>query len=236
MPIRINLLAEEQYQAELRRRDPLKRAIFGCVMAVLVLLLWFGWLMFRKSMINAGIESQVNALKALEDEAKNALSNLAGVARMERSINELNRLATNRVLWASFLNVLQQAAVEGINVNRVRVDQGYVYQPGEPKTNPPKLSIATEQIKVTITARDYGRPEDQLYARFRAKLLEHPWMKQHLASEQAIVFQGFSAPTPDRDNPAKVFVSFTMQCNFLQKSLSPLPPILTSGKSRGTDR
>ena len=41
MPIRINLLAEEQAAEEMRRRDPIKRALFaGAALAVLML----GWI------------------------------------------------------------------------------------------------------------------------------------------------------------------------------------------------
>ena len=42
MPIHINLLAEAQAAEELRRRDPVKRAIFIGISLVIVALMWSG--------------------------------------------------------------------------------------------------------------------------------------------------------------------------------------------------
>ena len=45
MPIRINLLAEEQYLAEMRRRDPVKRAAWvGGFLGAVAVACW-GWLL-----------------------------------------------------------------------------------------------------------------------------------------------------------------------------------------------
>ena len=46
MPIRINLLAEEQYLVEMRRRDPVKRAAWLGGFVVFLALLWWGSLLY----------------------------------------------------------------------------------------------------------------------------------------------------------------------------------------------
>jgi hypothetical protein len=63
MPIRINLLAEEQYLAEMRRKDPVKRAAYlGGFLAVLALG-WWGWLLYvkgeaKQALANSNTEKQ----------------------------------------------------------------------------------------------------------------------------------------------------------------------------------
>ena len=47
MPIRINLLAEQQAAEELRRRDPVKRAIWVAGFFVVVVVVWSGYLQFK---------------------------------------------------------------------------------------------------------------------------------------------------------------------------------------------
>ena len=49
MPIRINLLNEELAAEELRRRDPVKRAIFIGIFLVALSLVWFSstWLEYK---------------------------------------------------------------------------------------------------------------------------------------------------------------------------------------------
>ncbi len=215
MPIRINLLAEQQYQEELRWKDPLKRAIFGCVLAILMVLSWYGWLMMRHGFANSEIARQEGELKAMADNVGSASGNKDAILKIERNINDLNRMATNRVLWASFMNVLQKNALTKVPINSVQVSQTYEYTAAVMENKRIKsLSSATEHIRVTIAARDYGRREDALYSKFVDQLKEDPWMKKHLAEQGGITLGGFSAPTPDKDKPGEAFQSFTMFCNF----------------------
>ena len=58
--------------------------------------------------------------------------------------------------------------------------------------------------------------EDENANKFKDKLLTHPWFKQYLAKDSPITFKGFSNPTPDKDDPSKVFVAFTMECAFTE--------------------
>lgn len=218
MPIRINLLAEEQYLAEVRRRDPVKRAAYlGGLLAGLALA-WWGWLLFAKGAANRTLEGHKANFTKLEKNAKEVADHQKRTAEIERNIHALHRMVTNRVLWSGCLNALQQVAQEPIQLTRIRVEQGYNVQAAvvSRERGKSKPASSTEVIKLVVTARDYGSA-DQNYIKFKERVEAHPWFKQYLAKENAVTFKGFSNPTPDKDDPNKVFVTFTMECAFTEQ-------------------
>ncbi|MBI5801904.1 MAG: hypothetical protein HZA92_14430 [Verrucomicrobia bacterium] len=215
MPIRINLLAEEQYLAEMRRRDPVKRAAWlGGFLAVLALS-WWGWLIFSKGLANQSLEGHKTSFTRIEKSAKEIADHQKRTGEIERNIHALHRMVTNRVLWSGCLHALQEITRDPIQVTRIQVNQGYTLQPAvlSKERGKSKSASSTEVIRLVVTARDYGAA-DQNYIKFKERVEEHPWFKQHLVKENAITFKGFTDPTPDKDDPGRVFVTFTMECAF----------------------
>lgn len=219
MPIRINLLAEEQYLAEMRRRDPVKRGAWLGGFLVVLMLLWWGWLLFSKHNANTALAGHEASFKRIEAKAKETGDLIKKAGDVERNIHSLNRMATNRVLWSGCLNALQECTLEQIQVTRIRAEQSYNVQAAvlSKERGKSKPASSTERIVLVIAARDYGRPEDESSIKFKDKILGHPWFKQYLARENPISFKGFSNPTPDKDDPSRVFVSFTMECAFTEQ-------------------
>lgn len=214
MPIRINLLAEELHAAEMRRRDPVKRAVLLAVVIVGSVIAWYLSLLAQKGLKSAAVARNKAELAALEDESKTAREALGGVTELEKRINQLNNLATNRVLWGSFLNAMQKVVLPEVPVTQLRVSQTYDIEPARMNGRVPQPAMSTEFITVTVTARDYGKPAEQLYDRFRQQVLANDLMKQHLDEEKGITFESFGGPTPDRNDASKSFVPFTMRMNF----------------------
>lgn len=216
MPIRINLLAEEQYLAEMRRRDPVKRAAWLGGFLVCLMLGWWGWLLFSKTLANTAVAGHEASFKRVEKAAKETGEHIKRAGELERNIHLLNRMATNRVLWSACLNALQECALDQIQITRIRTEQSYQLTPAvaSKERGKSKPATAAERIVVVIAARDYGRPADENSIKFKDKLQNHAWFKQYLAKENPISFKGFSNPTPDKDDPSRVFVSFTMECAF----------------------
>ena len=85
------------------------------------------------------------------------------------------------------------------------------------KNNIPMPAPAIQHIVVNITARDYGRPEEQLYNQYRQNLLAHEWLKAQLDEDSAITFEPFGTRTPDRNDPSRSFLPFTMKVNFKKR-------------------
>ena len=77
MPIRINLLAEALAEEDLRRRDPVKRAIYGGALLVALSLVWFSsiWLTYvvEKQSLNRvedAIQAHTNDYAQVQSNAK----------------------------------------------------------------------------------------------------------------------------------------------------------------------
>lgn len=216
MPIRINLLAEEQYLAEMRRRDPVKRAAWLGGFLFCLMLGWWGWLLFSSHNAKSAMAGHEASFQRIEKAAKETGDQIKKAGDIEKNIHSLNRMATNRVLWSAAMNALQECVLDQIQVTRIRVEQSYNVVPAvlSKERGKSKPASSTERIVLVIVARDYGRSEDEGSTKFKDRIKDHPWFKQYLATENPISFKGFTKPTPDKDDPTRVFVSFTMECAF----------------------
>lgn len=219
MPIRINLLAEEQYLDEMRRRDPVKRGAWLGGFMVFLMLLWWGWLLFSSHNAKNSLAGHEASLKRIEGKSKDTGDQIKKAGDIEKNIHGLNRMATNRVLWSACMNALQECTLEQIQITRIRADQNYNLVPAvlSKERGKSKPASSSERIVLMITARDYGRPEDESSIKLRDKILGHPWFKQHLAKENPISFKGFSNPIADKDDASRVYISFTMECAFAEQ-------------------
>src|SRR6202142_956508 len=136
MPIRINLLAEAQAAEDLKRRDPIKRVIFGGVLVVALMLAWWSWLQLRVmvanqrlSQVQAQIQSHTNAFQVV-------LVGQRKIAEAKQNLAALQKLTNNRFLQGNLLEALQHATVPGVQLMRLRVDQTYIAtQAGASVTN-----------------------------------------------------------------------------------------------------
>ncbi|HEY6226588.1 MAG TPA: hypothetical protein VI282_05640, partial [Verrucomicrobiae bacterium] len=129
MPIRINLLAEQQAAEEARRRDPIKRAlVMGGVFIVFTLL----WTLMTHMQVKARRMEYANEetkFKQLEDNSKAVRGVQADIGDFERRLVSLDRYSTNRVLWANMLDAMQRATMDQIRLKSIIVNQKYLTNP-----------------------------------------------------------------------------------------------------------
>src|ERR1051326_3894154 len=176
MPIRINLLAESQALEELRRRDPVKRTIWGGGVLVAVLLGYSIWLQLGAMRA----KREVNALEANKAAKKGEYQHVKDDQKKLGEVNfklaKLLQLSTNRFLNGSVLNALQQTTVDDVQLIHFRVEERYVLTPEVPaQTNderviPAKPATIKEQIKLTFEARDTSGTGGEQVAKYRAML------------------------------------------------------------------
>ena len=169
MPIHINLLAEAQAAEELRRHDPVKRAIFIGATLVVLSLVWSGIVKIntfleqeRYAGVQGAINAQTNAFQQVE-------VNLKKIAAIRLKLTALQKLQAARFLQGNLLDALQHATVEGVQLTHLHLDQSYVFNAGKPaQTNdsrviPGKPATVKEKIIVRLEARDYSaNPGDQV--------------------------------------------------------------------------
>src|SRR5438093_6617785 len=138
MPIRINLLAEQQAADELRRRDPVKRATWVGGFLVGVLAVWSGYLQVRLMAATSEVNRYESEWKKLESAYKKVSANMEAAAEAERKWAALQALATNRFLWANALNALQfvMVTVDEFQITALKTSQTYIItDPVKPSTN-----------------------------------------------------------------------------------------------------
>lgn len=218
MPIRINLLAEAQAAEEMRRKDPVKRAMWVGALLVLVMLVWSSSLQL-KSMLARG------ELSRIEGELSTRSNDFRTVLEQQQQLNEVNMklqslasLATNRMLFGNMLDALQHSVVQDVQLVRMRADQNYVIADAlKPKTNtagkitPGRPATATEKITVTLEARDTAPvPGDQVN-KYRGAIAEYAYFKQAMTTNE-VRLANMSAPQKGLDG--KPFVLFTLECKY----------------------
>ncbi|HUA37044.1 MAG TPA: hypothetical protein VMA35_01440 [Candidatus Sulfopaludibacter sp.] len=209
MPIRLNLLAEAQAAEALRRRDPIKRVVFGGVLVVALIFAWWSWLQLRVmvanaslSQIEAQIQSHTNAYQVVlvgEKKITEAKGNLAA----------LQQLTNSRFLQGNLLNALQYATVPGVQLVRLRLDQTYQANQGTgSRTN---ITI-TEKIVLSLDAEDSSsNPGDQVN-RFKDAISDEPYFEAQLGKTNVVRLTNLSAPQADANG--KPSVLFTLQCAY----------------------
>ena len=224
MPIRINLLADALAAEELRRKDPVKRAIWIAVLIVSLIAIWS--LMLQSKIILAS--SKLHTIEAdwqsIVKPFELVQKNQAELVQFERNLSALQQLRTNRFLWGSSLNTLQQIVVEGVRVTRLRAEQTYTQTEGTPdRTNELRIlrgrpGVATERMVLTIEARD-STPKSVGRVKFTEALANSSFFQ---SSGQKTNVLTMNAPPPSNDplSPSGTSAPFTLQCVFPEKERS----------------
>jgi len=222
MPIRINLLAEQQAAEEMRRRDPVKRATWASAFLIGILVLVSGYLQFQLMAAMRAVNRSESEWKRIESDFTKITSNLNKTAEAERKWAALQSLATNRFLWAPPLNALQyvMVSVDDVQVTRLKTDQSYLITEGvKPSTNSVggvsrgKPATSREKVMITIDAKDSSkRPGDQI-VKFQQAITNYPYFRTNL---QKTELTGRS-PRQEGDASTRPFVTFVIDCQYPEK-------------------
>jgi hypothetical protein len=224
MPIRINLLAEAQALEDMRRRDPVKRAILAGVGITVVILAWSSSLQLKSLMARNDLAKIEAQLWARTNEFRTVLESQRKLSEVSHKLTSLQMLATNRLLHGTLLSALQQATVDDVQLVRFRAEQSFqLTEEVKPKTNsndqvvPGKPATATERVLLTLEARDSGpTPGDQVN-KFKQAVTDCPYFQTSLGKSNEVRLASMSPPTlagPD----GKSFVTFVLECRYPEKT------------------
>ena len=125
MPIRINLLAEEQAAEEMRRRDPIKRAVFAGAALTALMLGWIGITQMNVMAARRELAGHTTRLKKIEDSSKEVRSNQMTVGEFQSKAKALDKYSNNRFFWGTLLDAVQQVGVENVRLMGISSDQKY---------------------------------------------------------------------------------------------------------------
>ena len=224
MPLQINLLAEQQLEAELRRRDPVKRGYWVAGFVLAFVLVWAFLLQLKVWSSRSQAGRLRTELRALESQAAAVRTNLVKTGEVERKLLVLNQLATNRVLWAPALDTLQFALVDDIQLLQCRVKQAYLVNPGV-KANPKQgikevPASARESILWSIDAKCYAANDQamqQQISQFKRNLQHHPHFAGIFTNDNDVRMTTLNSRGQDPADPSRSFATFTLECSFPEK-------------------
>jgi TolA-binding protein len=223
MAIRINLLAESQALEELRRRDPVKRAIWVGVLLVVLVLLWSSSIQVKAMLAKGELGRLEVEIGAKSNAYYLVQQNEQKLREVQQKLGNLRQLATNRFLNGTVLNALQQAAVEDVQLMRFRAEQSYMFTEAvKAKTNADERVTAarpatvTEKIVITLDARDGGaNPGDQI-DKFQKSLEQSTYFQAALSKTNGVRLINYLPPQAGPDG--KPFVLFSLECRYPEKT------------------
>jgi hypothetical protein len=221
MPIRINLLAESLAEEDLRRRDPVKRAIIVGALAVAVSLVWFSSNWLETFMVNSNLANIDNRIQSHANDYSQVLVNQKKIADAQRRLDALQKLNVTRFLQGNLMDAFQKIYVQNVQMTRVHLDQSYALTPGSPPvTNsygvvPGKPGISIERISLSVDAKDLSaNPGDQVN-HYKDALVNQDFFKSQLNQTNGVRLSNLSSPQSQGDN--RSYVMFTLECRFLDK-------------------
>src|SRR6266436_3666285 len=124
MPIRINLLAEAQAAEELRRKDPVKRAILAAILVVFGVIVWSSTIQVKVSSYKSDMNGLQAGWKSIEKNYLAAIETRHQSIEAEEKLAALQQLTTNRFLWGTTFNAFQQTlnGIDDVQVMRLKAD------------------------------------------------------------------------------------------------------------------
>jgi hypothetical protein len=223
MPIRINLLNEALAEEELRRRDPVKRAIFIGIFLVVLSLVWFSslWLegkmaMQKRTQIEVTIRAHTNDFSQVQIDLKT-------VSEGEKRLEALQRLSANRFLTGNLLNALQQVYVPHVQLIRIKLEQGCSVTPEIPaKTDdnnrviPGHPATSTEHASLTLDAKDSSPNPGDGVNHYKEALGKLDYFKSNLNPTNSVRLVKTSGTQTGLNG--KPFILFVLECRYPEKT------------------
>ena len=233
MPIRINLLAEVQAAEEERRRDPVKGAILGGIVIVMLVLVYSSLLQVKVMSSKTKLGGFQSKWKAIEQDYQQVVENRRKSFDVEDKLVALQRLTTNRFLWGETLSAFQQTMknLEGVQVLRFRAEQSYTQiddaksgtssksgrtKPATGKSRSTSSVSAVERLAITIEAKDASAQPGEQVNKFKAAIASAPHFSTSLLKTNGVLLASRSAPIVPLDSSAP-YVTFTLQCSYPEK-------------------
>jgi hypothetical protein len=222
MPIHLNLLAESQAQEDMRRRDPVKRALAGGIIAVSLMLLYSASLWFKAIAYKSEISKLEQIMQMHADQNKEVMNNLKQMGEITQKLSALDKLSTNRFLVANLLNALQQTTLNDVQLSRLRLDDSLIYSE-EVKAAPNRAArpaSVTEKIILTLDAKDSCAKPGDLIPKFQQKIASAPYFEAMLnkSDQERVHLKDGSYGVQQLDVNGRAFQPFALECRFKENT------------------
>src|SRR4051812_20658889 len=213
MPIKINLLAEAQALEDLRRKDPVKRAVLAGALLVAGALVFSSSVQFKVMASKSELSSLETTWKGIEKNYANSVDTHRRTLEAEERLTALQQMVTNRFLWGTALNAFQKTlnGIEQVQVMHLKTEQNYIVtEDARAKEGKPGgRANATEKIAMIIEALD-SSTQLNTHSRYKASIANEPFFQNCLQKTNGVLLLSLSAPQAEsgRKNPV---VKFSLQ-------------------------
>jgi hypothetical protein len=218
MAIRLNLLAEVQAAEDMRRRDPVKRAIWVGGLLVTGMLVWSLRVGVSTMIASRELSHVQGQIAACTNDFRTVQENKKKADDVKFKLGKLHQLASERFLNGNLLNALQQTIVDDVYLARLAVKQEYVLtEETKAKTNSDgvvltkaKPATVRESIIVTLEARDTSKGNQ--VTKFKEALATNTYFAAMLGktNEPRLANLG-PTPTP---GSGEAYQAFTVECKY----------------------
>jgi hypothetical protein len=224
MPIRINLLAEAQAAAEMRRKDPVKRGIWIAGFLVCVVILWIAKLQLDISYEKRNYSNVEADWKSKMSKYSTVTNEQVRTGEVDGKLAELDMLHTNRFLWAPVFDALQKTMVDQVQVTKLIGAQSFVKEDGHDigsgNTRKHVPGAMVLKVGLNVEAEDL-KPSDENYNKFKESLGTFDFFATRLKRRDGFVMDGVLGPlTADPVDPNRQFRSFTLASHFPEARVS----------------
>jgi type IV pilus assembly protein PilM len=214
----LNLIAEDIEERERRRRDPVRHVAFAACFIIAALLFWAVQLRVRVWTVERELKRDAANRLEWERLRREITLSKGRLAEANATFAALQTHYTNRFVFGSALDALQQAAMGEIQLTRLTLLQSVVNTAEKKgiseknKTVPRQPGYSTEKRSLTLQAKNFGGPEDR--EKFIEKISSVPYFKEHLRKEEPVVLRNHMARQVDPLDPSKTFNLFTIECMY----------------------
>lgn len=227
MPIRLNLLAEAQAAEELRRRDPVKRAIWVAALLIALMLGWASSLQLKAIVTNKDLGVVVAQMKQCTNEYAAVVEMQKKTTDMTQKLIALQTMSTNRFLNGNLLNALQKTTVDDVQLTRLKLDQTFVFIEGtKPKAEGSKTKetakagpvtppAVIEKTVLTLDGTDSSATPGDQVVRIKNAIDSYPYFREQLGAN-GVAWKNSSSPQLSPET-GRAVVTFTLECNYPEK-------------------
>jgi len=219
MPIRINLLAEAQAAEELRRKDPVKRAIIMGAGFMVLMAIASAFLQLQVMRTKSEAKSYAERIQSITNEYAVVMGNSEQFQKINLQQRGLEILASERFLYGTLLNSIQKVYVDDVQLVHIRSEQSYVVtaEVVDKKTKRvTKPGLAAEHITLVIEARDVSsNPGDQVN-QFKEAFAQNAYFQTLLGADNDMRLANYSPPQLAGDL-GRTVVQFTLEAKVPEK-------------------
>ena len=222
MPIRINLLAEAKMAEELRRHDPVKRAMFFGAFLVVFALVWSSSLQLDVLISKKDLSRVQSEIASRTNEFQTVLASQRKVAIIKGKLSSLQKLTDARFLHGNYLNALQLTTMDNVQLVRVRLNQTFVSKPAVAgQTNSDRVVMghgaSTAENKIlALDAKDSSANPGDAVDKFKEKIASQAYFKTMLNQTNGVKLINTTSPQTGTDG--RPYVLFNLECYFSEKT------------------